>query len=212
MLWITFEGLDGCGKSTQSKLLADALGAVLTREPGGTALGATLRQELLNDRDEPVSATTEMLLYAADRSHHLHNVVLPALSGGTPVVSDRSVWSSVAYQGFGRELGPDVVIAANEIALAGRWPDIVVFIDTDGSRRAERMQRSLDRIERAGEPFFTRTETGFRLLAAQQAWVVVDGDADVDTVYSQVVAGITERAGDRFIGLLGTNGGGHDNR
>lgn len=206
MLWITFEGLDGCGKSTQSQLLTNAVHGVLTREPGGTALGATLRSELLSDRDEPVSATTEMLLYAADRAHHLQNVVLPALEAGTPVVSDRSVWSSVAYQGFGRELGPDVVIAANEIALAGRWPDVVIFIDTDGTSRASRMQRVLDRIERSGDAFFERTETGFRLLAAQQGWLVVDGDQPVEAVFAEVIEGLSERLGDRFVQLLGTNG------
>jgi dTMP kinase len=211
MLWITFEGLDGCGKSTQARLLAEAIDAVLTREPGGTALGATLRSELLSDRDEAVSMTTEMLLYAADRSHNFHNVVQPALESGKPVVSDRSVWSSVAYQGFGRELGADVVIAANEIALGGSWPDVVVFIDADQARRSQRMQRELDRIERSGDAFFERAETGFRLLAAQQGWVVVDGDADVLEVHRQVVESISAAAGERFVRLLGTNGHQHEN-
>ncbi len=206
------EGLDGCGKSTQSALLADRLGAVLTREPGGTALGARLRQELLFNTEEEVSGVTEVLLYAADRAHHLHNVVQPALTCGQAVVSDRSVWSSVAYQGYGRELGADLVIDANRVALAGRWPDAVVFIDTDTSHRAARMQRELDRIESAGAAFFERAETGFRVLAAQQGWIVVDGDAPVEHVHEEIIRGLSLRFGTAFDALLSTNGGEHENR
>ena len=207
MLWIAVEGLDGCGKSTQSRLLAGLLDATLTREPGGTSLGSRLRAELLAPAlDEDVSPVTEMLLYAADRAHHLHNVVAPSLDSGRPVVSDRSVWSSVAYQGFGRGLGPEVVLRANDLALGNRWPDAVVFIDTDRAARASRMDRPLDRIEAAGEEFFARTETGFRLMAAEQQWVVVEGEASVDAVHARIVEGLSERLGARFVSLMGTKG------
>lgn len=210
MLWITLEGLDGCGKSTQSTLLAGYLNAVLTREPGGTSLGARLRRELLHpEGPESVSDTTEMLLYAADRAHHLHNVVTPALASGVPVVSDRSVWSSVAYQGFGRGLSPELVIKANDIALGGIWPDAVVFIDTATASRKSRMERELDRIESAGEEFFARVETGFRLLAATHNWVVVDGDQSVEDVHAGIVAGLSGVLGERFDLLVGTKGDGN---
>jgi dTMP kinase len=210
MLWITLEGLDGCGKSTQSALLAERLNAVLTREPGGTALGSRLRTELLHAKGpETVSDITEMLLYAADRSHHLSNVVLPALDSGVAVVSDRSVWSSVAYQGFGRELTPELVIKTNDIALGGVWPDAVVYIDATATSRKGRMDRELDRIESAGEEFFIRTETGFRLLAATHNWVVVDGDATVDEVHNRILEGLSALLGDRFDLLAGTNGDGN---
>lgn len=211
MFWIAFEGLDGCGKSTQARLLAEALGAELTREPGSTPLGARLRHELLHSEDE-ISARTEMLLYAADRAHHLHRVVKPSLAAGRCVVSDRSVWSSVAYQGFGRGLGAPLVRSVNDAALEGLWPHAVVFIDVPRSTLRERLGHELDRIEAAPESFHVNVAQGFSTLAQQHRWVVVDGSARVADVQAAVLDGLASQLGPTFTSMLRRDGVRYDNR
>lgn len=211
MFWIAFEGLDGCGKSTQARLLAEALGAVLTREPGSTPLGSRLRHELLHSEEE-ITARTEMLLYAADRAHHLHQVVRPALAERRCVVSDRSVWSSVAYQGFGRGLGAPLVQSVNDAALEGLWPQAVVLIDVPRATLRERLDRELDRIEAAPESFHRCVAEGFRTLAEQHQWIVVDGSASVDDVHAEVLGGLALSLGSTFSSMLRRDGARYDNR
>lgn len=186
--YIAFEGGEGCGKSTQAALLAERLDAVLTREPGGTPLGGALRGLLLDADSHRVGPRAEALLMAADRAQHLQDVILPALAEGRHVVSDRSAYSSLAYQGAGRELGIDEIRAINEWAIYGRWPDLVVHLRVDGAVAAARLNRGLDRIEQAGDGFHTRVADAFEQLAAAEPdrWLVVDGAGDIAEVAERV--------------------------
>lgn len=195
--WIAFEGGEGCGKSTQARLLADRLGAVATREPGGTTVGRSIRRLLLDPATEDLSSRAEALLMAADRAQHIEEVVAPALAAGRHVVSDRSAWSSLAYQGHGRGLGADEVRRICDWATAGRWPDLAVLIDVPLATATRRLGPDLDRLEAQGAGFHEAVADGFRALAAQspERWAVVDGVGSVDEVAERVMATITERLG-----------------
>lgn len=186
-LWIALEGGEASGKSTQAERLARRLDAVLTREPGGTPVGERIR-ELLLDRTELIDDRAEVLLLGADRAQHVASVVEPALSGGRCVVSDRSAFSSLAYQGYGRGLPLDDVRRVSDWASRGRWPDLVVLLDVPDAIRRQRMQRAHDRLEAAGAEFHRRVNDGFRSLASSDParWVVVDGARPPDDVESSI--------------------------
>ena len=200
MAYIVFEGGEGSGKSTQARLLAERLDAVLSREPGGTELGAKLRKLLLQPGQGPISSRAETLLMAADRAQHMEQVVAPALAAGRHVVSDRSVYSSLAYQGGGRGLGVDAVRQLNQWALEGRWPDLVVLLDLELSSARSRLTRGLDRLEQEDVAFHQRVRSTYLELAAtDQKWVVVNANQTIDEVSVEVwqavepiVAGINE--------------------
>lgn len=187
-VYIAFEGGEGSGKSTQASLLAERLDAVLTREPGGTGLGSRLRELLLNTTDVPIGARSEALMMAADRAQHLDQVVLPALASGRHVVSDRSAFSSMAYQGGGRELGVDRIQQLNDFAIDGRWPDVVVLLTVPADAARSRLDRDLDRIEQAGEGFHQRVVDAFTEMAAADPdrWVIVNGEGSIDEVAERV--------------------------
>src|SRR5262249_26617438 len=136
--YIALEGGDACGKSTQVTRLAAVLDAVVTREPGGTRLGAIIRGILLDPANADLTDRTEALLYAADRAQHADELLRPTLAAGRHVVSDRSAWSSVVYQGHGRALSPEEVEGLSDWALAGCWPDLVVLLDIDPVVAAQR--------------------------------------------------------------------------
>ncbi len=186
--YIAFEGGEGSGKSTQAALVAERLDALLTREPGGSPLGARLRTLLLDSGEYGLSPRSEALMMAADRAQHLQEIILPALAEGRHVVSDRSVYSSLAYQGGGRELGVDNIRAVNDWAVYGRWPDIVVYLQVDRSVASARLNRSLDRIEQEDEWFHKRVGDTFDALAVEESdrWVVVDGTQPIDVVTTEV--------------------------
>ncbi|MGB5756508.1 MAG: dTMP kinase [Acidimicrobiales bacterium] len=186
--YIAFEGGEGSGKSTQAALVAERLDAVLTREPGGTPLGGRLRALLLHSDTHRVGPRAEALMMAADRAQHLQDVILPALSEGRHVVSDRSAYSSLAYQGGGRELGIDNIRAVNEWAVYGRWPDVVVYLRVPREVAVGRLNRSLDRFEQEDEWFHVRVGDAFDRLAAEDPdrWIVVDGTRTVDEVSHEV--------------------------
>ena len=197
---IAFEGGEATGKSTQARRLVDRLGAdraVLTREPGATPLGAAIRAAVL-DAPHAVDARAEALLMAADRAQHVAEVVRPALDGGQVVVTDRFVGSSLAYQGHGRGLPVDAVAALSAFATSGIDADVVVLLTVPPAVRDARLRgrgEAADRMEREGAGFHARVEAGFASLAAADPgrWVVVDGDADVDTVAERVWSAIGER-------------------
>ena len=195
--YIAFEGAEGCGKSTQAARYARSVDAVLTRETGGTDIGQRLRTILHDTSIDHMSPRAEALIAAADRAQHIDEVVRPALDAGRIVVSDRSVYSTLAYQGYGRELDVDMVRSINEWATGGMWPDVVVFIDTPDDVIAERMsRRNLDRFEAAGDAFHDRVIDGFRTMAAADPdrWLTVAAVGSIDDVAAQIDAALAERA------------------
>jgi len=192
-LYVALEGAEGSGKSTQASRLAGAIGAVLTRETGGTEIGARLR-DILHDVDVvDLEDRAEALITAADRAQHVAQVVRPALAEGRSVVSDRSVHSTLAYQGYGRGLDLNELRAINDWALGGLWPSRVVLLDGPDDVLAARIRgRDFDRFERAGADFHRRVVDGFRELAAADPdrWVVVDATGDPDDVAKRVLGAV----------------------
>jgi dTMP kinase len=187
--YIAFEGAEGCGKSTQAARLAPTIGAVLTRETGGTEIGARLRSLLHDTTIHNLHPRAEALIAAADRAQHIAEVVLPALQAGRAVVSDRSVYSSLAYQGYGRELDVTEIRHLNEWGTQGVWPSTVVFLDTPDDVIAERMsRRDLDRFEAAGEEFHARVLAGFRAMATADPdrWITVQAVGSVEQVSDDI--------------------------
>jgi dTMP kinase len=194
--YIAFEGAEGCGKSTQAARLAAALGALLTRETGGTEVGVRLRALLHDTTVHNLHPRAEALITAADRAQHIAEVVLPALEAGRAVVSDRSVYSSLAYQGYGRELDVDEIRHLNEWGTGGVWPTTVVFLDTPDEVIAERMsRRDLDRFEAAGADFHARVLAGFRAMAAADPdrWITVQAVGSIDRVADEIRGTLAER-------------------
>ncbi|WP_129336666.1 dTMP kinase [Cellulomonas endophytica] len=195
-LFVSFEGGDGAGKSTQVALLGERLAAaghevVLTREPGGTALGRTLRTAVLHG--EHLDARTEALIYAADRAHHVASLVRPALARGAVVVTDRYLDSSVAYQGSGRDLGADEVERLSLWAVDGLLPDVTVLLDLDPDVGRGRLTGEPDRLESAGDDFHRRTREAFlgRAAADPGRWLVLDATRPV----AELAAAVGERVG-----------------
>ncbi len=194
--YIAFEGAEGSGKSTQATLLASQLDAVLTRETGGTSIGARIREILHDTTVEHLDARAEALLTAADRAQHLAEVVVPALAAGRPVVSDRSVYSSLAYQGYGRQLDVEEIRHLNDWGTEGLWPTTVVFLDTPDEVIAERMsRRELDRFEAAGDEFHARVLAGFRAMAAADPdrWITVQAIGSEARVADEIRSALVER-------------------
>jgi len=192
---IAVEGADGTGKSTQARLLADRLGAVLTREPGGTPLGEMIRSMVLDpDGERPVDRA-EALLIAAARAQHVAEVVRPALDSVLDVVTDRFIESSVAYQGYGRGLGAAEVAAVSAFATDGLAADLVVVIDVDDVTARERLGVVLDRIEQAGDGFRDRVVAAYRDMAASDPGrlVVVNGNGSVEEVAGRVSVAVADR-------------------
>jgi dTMP kinase len=168
-LFITFEGLDGCGKSTQMELLADGLRergyvVLVTREPGGTPLGESIRRLLLDPVHRGMSARAEALLYAAARAHLVQRVIRPALDDGQVVLCDRYLDSSLAYQGYGRSLGTDDIMTLNVWATECLFPDLTLFLDLDDVFRSSRVAAVPDRLEAEDDDFHRRVGEGFRSL------------------------------------------------
>jgi dTMP kinase len=195
--FIVFEGGEGSGKTTQARRLADRLGATLTREPGGTLIGARLRDLLLDPEVVGLDVRTEALLMAADRAQHVAEVIAPALAAGGDVVGDRFVGSSLAYQGHGRGLDLDDVRALSTFAVNAVRADLVLLLDVDPQVAATRLSGAPDRLEGAGAAFHQRVRAGYLALADAEPdrWVVVDGDGPVDEVASAIAKVVDERFG-----------------
>jgi dTMP kinase len=182
--FIAFEGGEGSGKSTQAELLAEAIGARLTREPGGTAVGERIREVFLSHDTGELVARTEALLVAAARAEHVATVIEPTLEAGRDVVCDRFSASSVAYQGYGRGLVPEEVAAVSRWASGGLEPDLIVLLDVPPEVAAKRLDEDHDpdRVEAAGDDFHRAVAKGFRTLAAAAAdrWLVLDGTLSIE--------------------------------
>jgi dTMP kinase len=195
--WIALDGIEACGKSTQVALLAQRLGATATREPGGTAVGARIRQIVLDPEHRELSDRGEVLLYAADRAQHVAEVVEPALARGQHVVADRSWASTLAYQGFGRGLDLEEVDRINRWAMDGGLPDLVIVLRIPVEEALRRLGRERDRLEREDEDFHRRVADGFERLASEDPdrWAVVDGTGTVDDVAVGVAEAVAARLG-----------------
>lgn len=197
---IAFEGIDGCGKTTQAGLLADRIGALWTFEPGATGLGASLRGLLLHGDQPTVGERAEALLMAADRAQHVAEVIRPALDQGRWVVSDRFSASTLAYQGYGRGLDLTELSDLVRWATGGLGPDLTVLIDVPVELASERRTRagsSDDRFEGQGAGFLRRVADGYRRLVdvAVTPWLVVDGSGSVDSVAAAVWSGVAPLVG-----------------
>ena len=189
--FIAFEGGEASGKSTQAARLATRLGAVLTREPGGTAFGQRIRALVLDPQPgEDVDIRAEALLMAADRAQHVASVVRPALESGRDVVTDRYAGSSLAYQGYGRGLDASELRDLSDWASDGLWPDLVIVLDVSPEVAQARLAAAgerPDRLEAAGAEFHQRVADGFRQLAVSDStWRVVDATRPVDQVTASV--------------------------
>lgn len=195
--FVVFEGGEGSGKSTQAGRLAARLDAVLTRQPGGTELGARIRELVLGGEPGDVSARAEALLMAADRAQHNDELIRPALEAGRDVVCDRYIASSVAYQGHGRGLDPERVRSISEWAVDGLAPDVVVLLTVPDEEARRRTGGARDRIEAAGAEFHRRVADAFAAMAAAdpQRWVTVDGTGSPDQVEARVLDAVGTRLG-----------------
>jgi dTMP kinase len=196
--FIVFEGGEASGKSTQSARLASRIGAIHTREPGGTAVGAALRSLLLDARTTGLDDRAEALLMAADRAQHVAEVVRPALASGRHVVSDRYIGSTLAYQGFGRGLAVAELRRLSAWAAGDLWPDLTVLLDVPLEVALGRLGSEPDRLEAAGEEFHDRVTRGYRALAATDTdrWAVVDGTRSPGDVAEAVWQAVVSRLPD----------------
>ncbi|QNI74661.1 dTMP kinase [Synechococcus sp. NOUM97013] len=209
--FLVLEGIDGCGKSTQLKQLAQWLpvsglmpeGATLhlTREPGGTPLGQALRELLLHPPQASApSPTAELLLYAADRAQHVEQLIRPALDRGDWVLSDRFSGSTLAYQGHGRGLDVSIIRDLERIATAGVSPDLTLWLDLPIAVSLRRRQaQTADRIEAEGTAFLARVAEGFRSLAAERGWAAVAADRTPDQVQQDIRAQVEANAAQGWI-------------
>jgi dTMP kinase len=190
-LFVTLEGIDRSGKTTQARLLCEALGdrALAVREPGGTVVGERVR-ELLKDRSIFVYSRTEALLFAAARAELVFEVIKPALEDGKIVVSDRFLDSSLAYQGGARGLGVDEVARVNEFATAGVRPDVTILLDLSPDAAAARAGVEVDRFEQEGATLQERVRDAYDKLAERDSdrWIRIDADRDPDLVHRDVLA------------------------
>lgn len=203
-LFITFEGGDGSGKTTQISLLSSWLElrgstVLVTREPGGTDLGVELRGIVMH-RTGFIAPRAEALLYAADRSHHIHTVVRPALERGEIVLQDRYLDSSVAYQGAGRVLNSDEVRELSLWATERLMPNLTVLLDVPASvakARQAQTERQYDRLEAEAEDFHTRVRESYLTLAhaEPERFLVIDGERPVEEIHQVIVDKVSDLLG-----------------
>ena len=190
-LFVTLEGIDRSGKTTQARLLADALGdrAVAVREPGGTAVGERVR-EILKDPSIAVDGLTEALLFAAARAALVSEVIKPALDEGKVVISDRFLDSSLAYQGRARGLGMEEVARVNEVATGGIRPDITILLDVNLAIAAARAGVEVDRFEQEGLRLQEKVQRAYEELVAAEPerWTRIDASREPDEVHRDVLA------------------------
>lgn len=189
-VFITFEGADGCGKTTQIEkinlwLKEKGQTTLLTREPGGCDLGIHLRKILLH-YENPVSNTAETLMYLADRAQHVEFTILPAINRGEVVLCDRYTDSTLAYQGFGREGGIEEIKRLNALATGGLKPDLTIVFDVESEIAQQRLNGEKDRLEAEGMEFHRKLRAGYLEIAKQEPArvVVIDANQDIEKVFS----------------------------
>jgi dTMP kinase len=192
-LFITFEGADGCGKTTQLNMLKDYLESkgyqvVLTREPGGKGLGETLRNILLNYEEE-VSNRCESFLFLADRAQNIDIIVNPAIEKGKIVLCDRHADSSVAYQGYGRGLNIEEIKTLNSLATGNKKPDLTLVFDVDIETSMSRVGKEKDRMESSGMDFFNRVRNGYLEIAKSEPnrVKILDATKSIEEIHQEVI-------------------------
>ncbi len=191
-LFITFEGADGCGKTTQIKMLKDYLensgyDVVLTREPGAKGLGEKVREILLN-YDGEVSDRCESFLFLADRAQNIDTIVNPAVKAGKIVLCDRHIDSTAAYQGYGRGLDLERINMLNKLATDGKMPDLTLVFDIDVETSMQRVGKNKDRMESAGVEFHNKVRNGYLEIAKlnPERVKVIDGRETIEKVFENV--------------------------
>jgi dTMP kinase len=196
---IAFEGIDGSGKSTQIALLEARLARtrlrrLLVREPGTTPTAEAVREILLHRHEHAPGPEAEMFLYLAARADLYRHMILPALSRGTVVLSDRCFWSTVAYQGRGLGLGTAKARELSLLATQGREPDLVILLDLPPKTAAQRRTGKADRIEARGDTYLAQVRKGFLALArgARDRVLVVDASASIETIQANILARVTK--------------------
>jgi len=196
--FITIEGLDGTGKSTQAGLLKSYFekrkgNALLTREPGGCPICEQIREIILSNKNTDMDDVTEALLYAASRAQLTKKVIIPALESGKIVICDRYIHSSIAYQGYARGLSKKTILDINKYALFGVWPDFTIFLDMEIEHL--RIGRNKDRIEGAGKKFFEDVLFGFRQLYGDDPdkSIVVDAKLNRQQVHEIIIRELEKR-------------------
>lgn len=199
-MFITFEGIDFSGKSTQVELLKEYLvkqnkNVLLIREPGGTEISEKIREILLDKKNNAMVMETELLLFSASRAQLVREVIRPHLEKGYYVISDRFHDSSTAYQGFGRGLSVDAVINIHNLAIGNTIPDITFFIDIPNEVAIKRKQKvehsSLDRIEISDNSFYERVREGYLYLSKKEKrFKVIDGTQSIDSISEKIISEI----------------------
>mgnify|MGYP001211317149 FL=1 len=203
--FIVFEGIDGCGKTTQIKAICNWLPKsnlvssnsliVKTREPGGSILGEKLRELILsNDKDNSPSSLTELLLYAADRAEHITKKISPALKKGDWVLSDRFSGSTLAYQGYGRNIDKEIIEKLEIIACQGEKPDITFLLDISPEESIARRKNKLpDRIESEGINFLRKVSIGFKEIAKKNNWIIISAANNQEKITNTIKNTLIEK-------------------
>ena len=191
--FIVLDGPDGCGKSTQAKLLAQWLQeqgvpTEMFRDPGGTTIGEKIRRILLNPEHIVMSTPMEVLLYMAARAQLWAEKIAPALKSNKCVILDRWLSSTCAYQGYAGEFGMEKIIKIATDCLERVWPDLTIVLDVDLETAAQRLNRKLDRMEAKGEGYHQRVREGFLKLAKEQKnFLVIDAAGDIQAVHKKII-------------------------
>ena len=196
--FIVLEGIDGCGKTTQinelskwlpkSGLIDKNATLIKTREPGGSILGREIRDMILNtNKFNSPSILTELLLYSADRAEHISKIILPALQNGDWIISDRFSGSTLAYQGYGREISIDIIKKLENIVCHNIKPDLTFFLEISPEESIRRRRNKVaDRIESEGFEFLEKVNHGFKLIALENNWEIIKASEDLNSISHQI--------------------------
>ena len=196
--FIVIEGIDGCGKTTQideisrwlpnSGLMGENSKLIKTREPGGSLVGKKLRNLILeNNKNNKPSSLAELLLYSADRAEHVSKIISPALEKEDWVISDRFADSTLAYQGYGRNINLEIIKNIESIVCQGEQPDLTIFLEISAEESLLRRKNSIpDRIESEGINFLKKVNEGFKLIAKEKNWKVISASQNIKTISKEI--------------------------
>ena len=196
--FIVIEGIDGCGKTTQieeisrwlptSGLMGENSKLIKTREPGGSLLGKKLRNLILdNNKNNKPSSLAELLLYSADRAEHVSKIIAPELEKQNWVISDRFADSTLAYQGYGRNINLDIIKNIESIVCQGKKPDLTIFLEISAEESVLRRKNFIpDRMESEGINFLQKVNDGFKLIAKEKNWKVISAMQNIDTISREI--------------------------